>query len=258
MIIQGVYTALITPFNKQNQVDIQGLRQNIHFQIDNGIDGLVILGTTGETPTLTKNEQETIIKTAVAESTIPVIVGTGSNSTKETIEKTQNAQDLGAAAALIMTPYYNMPTQQGIYLHFKTISENVDIPIIIYNIPKRCGQNISPETIEQISYCPKVIAIKEASGDIIQIMDIIKISHDNFSIISGDDSMIIPIMAVGGKGVISVASNLVPSQIKSIVSSMLESKLYQARNYLAKLYPLFRAEFVETNPHPDQNSNGNV
>jgi 4-hydroxy-tetrahydrodipicolinate synthase len=240
-MFKGTYTAVITPFKDDSTLDIEGWQQNIQYQIDHNIDGLIILGTTGETPTLTSQEQEILIKES-AQKDIQTIVGTGSNSTEQTIKNTQRAQDLGADGALVVTPYYNKPTQEGIYLHFKTICDNTDIPIIVYNIKGRCGQNINTSTLQRIADLPNIKAVKEASGDIVQVMNVIKtIPHIN--VLSGDDVLTLPIMALGGHGIVSVASNIIPAQIKNLVET-------QSKELHYHLLPLLQALFLETNPMP--------
>ena len=243
-MFSGAYTAMVTPFKEDRSLDIDGWCKNIEYQIEQGIDGLVILGTTGETPTLENDEQEILIKKTleITKKRIPIIVGTGSNSTSHTIKNTQKAQELGADGALVVTPYYNKPTQEGIYLHFKSLCENSDIPIIVYNIQGRCVQNITTETLKRIAEFPNIKAVKEASGNLLQVMEVVsEIPHIN--VLSGDDIMTLPIMTLGGHGVISVVSNLIPKEIKELVSTQ-NKKLHY------KLLPLFRGAFLETNPIP--------
>jgi len=254
MKIKGTFTALITPF-KNNEVDYEGFEKNVKFQIDNKINGLLPLGTTGETPTLNENEQTKIIQIAVkaAENKIPVIVGTGSNSTEHTIENTKRAKQEGADIALIVTPYYNKPTQEGIYLHFKKVVETVDIPVIVYNIKGRTGTNIETPTLEKIADLPNIIGVKEASGDIMQMGDVInriKSKHPDFSVMSGDDKITLPLLALGGDGVISVISNLVPAHMGRMVEAGLKGNFEKARKIHYELLPLIKAAFIETNPVP--------
>ena len=242
MMVHGVYTALITPFKTDKSLDLDGWIHNINYQIENNIDGLVVLGTTGEAPTITSEEQKLLITTAVetTKNKIPVFVGTGSYSTEQTIKQTRLAKELGADGALIVTPYYNKPTQEGIYLHFKSICESVDFPIIVYNIQGRCGQNIATKTIKRISEFDNIVAVKEASGNIVQVMDV-RATIPNLTVMSGDDILTLPIMALGGSGVISVASNLIPDAIKTLVET--------GENFY-KLLPLIKGLFLETNPIP--------
>src|SRR3989338_6428924 len=201
MEFKGTYTALITPF-KKDDVDYEGLKKNILFQIEQGVEGIVPLGTTGETPTLSEEEQERIITLAVetAKGKVQIIVGTGSNSTKHTIEKTQRAKDFGADAVLIVTPYYNKPTQEGIYQHFKAVSDAVDIPIVVYNIQGRSGVNIETATLQRIAKLRGIIGVKEASGNLNQMMDVLRTiqtpAHPQFTVLSGDDGMTVPLIAM--------------------------------------------------------------
>lgn len=258
MEFKGTYTALITPF-KNDEVDYEGLKKNILFQIQEGVEGIVPLGTTGETPTLSENEQEIIIKLAVevAKGKVKIMVGTGSNSTKHTIEKTQRAKELGADAVLIVTPYYNKPTQEGIFQHFKAVSDAVDIPIVAYNIPGRSGVNIETTTLGRIAKLHGIIGVKEASGNLNQMMDVIRTiqtnsqtSHQQFNVLSGDDAITVPLISIGGRGVVSVVSNLVPGKIVAMVNAMLEGDIALARKMHYELLPLFQTAFVETNPIP--------
>ena len=255
MKLSGLYTAMITPFEKDGSLDKEGFIKNIHFQIEQGVDGLLILGTTAETPTLSFEEKETLIEIAVKEinGNIPLMVGTGSNSTKKTIELTKRAKELGANSALIVTPYYNKPTQQGILKHFEAITQSTKIPIVIYNIPSRTGTNIETKTLKKLSEFDYIIAVKEASGSISQIQNIIsEISFSNpyFSFLSGDDALTLPMIALGGNGVISVISNLIPKQMKELVSACLQQDFEHAKKLHYRLLPLFKAAFIETNPIP--------
>ncbi|MCK9225445.1 MAG: 4-hydroxy-tetrahydrodipicolinate synthase [Candidatus Muirbacterium halophilum] len=254
MLVKGLYTAIITPFSGE-EIDWDGLESNIEFQIENGVDGLVILGTTGETPTLTNSEKEEIITKSISiiNNRVKVIIGTGTNNTKTTIENTQMAEKYGADGALIVTPYYNKPSQKGIYEHFKKIIENTDIPIIVYNIEGRTGRNIDVNTLIKISELDNIVGVKEASGNINQMGDVInEISRLNpdFSVMSGDDGLTLPLMSMGGHGVISVVSNLVPAEMKSLVLYAEAGNFEKARNIHYRLLPLFKGAFIETNPQP--------
>ncbi len=247
--IEGVWTALITPFTAKNQLDEEGLRQNLHLQKEGGVDGVVALGTTGEAPTLSREEKKRVIAIC-KEFELPLMVGTGTYSTEETIHATK---DCDADAALIITPYYNKPTQKGIYQHFEAICEAVDIPIVVYNHRGRTGQNIETETLQDIAKLPNIVGVKEVSGSIQQAGEIVsKISmhHPNFTVLSGDDPLTLPMMALGGHGVISVAANIVPAKIVALVKAMQQDDLRQARLLHIELQPLFHALFVETNPIP--------
>lgn len=253
--LKGAFTALITPFDTKNRLDEEGLRKNIHFQIDNGIDGLVALGTTGEAPTLSHEEKEQIIKITVKEAKgrVPVIVGTGNYSTHKTIEETCLAEKLGADFALIVTPYYNRPTQEGLYLHFKAITEATDLPIIVYNIAGRTGQNLNTDTLKRITDLPSIIGVKESSGNFAQVGEVIETiarHKPHFSVLSGDDANTLSLMALGGHGIISVASNLIPNKIKQLVQAVEAGDYQKARDLHYQQIPFVRGIFLETNPIP--------
>ncbi|MEO0093030.1 MAG: 4-hydroxy-tetrahydrodipicolinate synthase [candidate division WOR-3 bacterium] len=250
--LNGSIVALVTPF-KKDQVDLEGLVQNIKFQLKNKTKGLVPCGTTGEAPTLTEAEWEAVITTTVetANKKVPVIAGAGTNCTKKTIALTKKAKELGADAVLIVSPYYNKPTQEGIYRHFRTISENGNIPIIVYNIPGRTGVNILPKTLERlVNDCDNIIGVKEASGNLDQAAEIIVRCGNRISLLSGDDSLTLPILALGGKGVISVIANIVPKDLAEMIEYYFAGKLKEALKLNKKLFPLAKAMFVETNPIP--------
>lgn len=252
MEIKGVFTAIVTPF-KDNKIDENALKKLIDFQIENGIDGLVPCGTTGEAPTLTYEEHEKVIELTVkfAGKKVLVIAGTGSNSTHEAIELTQAAKRIGADMCLLTTPYYNKPTQEGLYKHFKKVAEEVDIPIILYNIPGRTGVNMTPETVARLAQIPNIVGIKEASGSVIQAAEIFRLTEGKFSILSGDDNLFLPIMSVGGKGVISVASNALPKKMKELFDAFLKERdIAKAIRINTELLPFFQAIFLETNPIP--------
>jgi 4-hydroxy-tetrahydrodipicolinate synthase len=255
MDLSGLFTAVVTPFTQDGKLDEKGLRDNIEFQIREGVDGIVALGTTGEDPTLTPAEQERVI--AIARETtanqLPLVIGTGSYSTAITIEKTKKAKQAGADAALIVCPYYNRPTQEGLYQHFKAIAQAVDLPIIVYNHQGRTGQNLLTPTLKRIAEFQQVIGVKETSGNINQIMEVVQVLtayRPNFKIVSGDDALAYPLMACGGHGVISVASNLIPSQMVEMVNAAWEQNYSYAREQHYKLLPFFNGESIETNPIP--------
>ncbi|MBI5388776.1 4-hydroxy-tetrahydrodipicolinate synthase [Candidatus Woesearchaeota archaeon] len=256
MEFSGTYTALVTPFLSSGDVDYEGLRNNIRFQIAEGITGIVPLGTTGETPTLSEYEQEEIIKIAVGEGKgkVKVMVGTGSNSTHHTIENTKRAKKLGADMALIVTPYYNKPTQEGIFQHFKAVTEAVDIPVVVYNIQGRTGINIETATLKRIASLKNIIGVKEASGNINQMGDVIAEIQDKsqgkFSVLSGDDGITVPMMALGGRGVVSVVSNLLPGKVVRMVNAALSGNVAEAKKLHYEMLPLFKGAFIETNPIP--------
>ncbi|MDR0719775.1 MAG: 4-hydroxy-tetrahydrodipicolinate synthase [Treponema sp.] len=257
-VLQGAYTALITPMKDGGEVDYDGFRRLINFQLEEGIDGILPLGTTGETPTLDEDEEEKLIKLAVSEvkGRVPVIIGTGSNSTRHMVLYTKRAKDLGADAALVVTPYYNKPNDHGLFKHFEAASE-VGIPVIVYNIASRTGRNIPTCLMEKIAALPNIAGVKEASGDIGQIADVIntiagprKNSPKPFMVFSGDDAMTLPLIALGGNGVISVVSNLAPSKVKALTKACLEGNFEEGRRLHYELLPLFKAAFIETNPVP--------
>lgn len=251
-MMKGAYTALITPFDENLKVDFGGFEELLHFQLESNIDGLVILGTTAESPTLNLDEQEAIIKLAVkvVKGKKPLLIGTGSYNTEETVKKTIKAKDAGADGALIVTPYYNKPTQEGLFQHFKKIVESVDLPVLLYNIQGRTGQNIQTDTLKRLMDLPNIIGVKEASGNVAQMMDVIASARPGFSILSGDDNLTLPLIALGGHGVVSVVSNLVPSEIKEICDLALSGNYEEARKLHYALMPLFKAAFIETNPSP--------
>ncbi len=254
MNIKGTVTALVTPF-LHHKLDEEGFIHNIRHQIAQGINGIVPLGTTGESSTLSAEEQERVISIAVKEAKgkVPIWVGTGSYCTRQTIEKTQRAKDLGADVALIVTPYYNKPTQEGIFRHFEAIVASVDIPIVIYNIPGRSGTNIETSTLMRIAGLPNVAGVKEASGNISQAGDVLHIiveKYPHFSVFSGDDALTLPMMALGAVGVVSVVSNLIPKPIIELVNAALQGQFDAARKIHYQLLPLYKAAFIETNPVP--------
>jgi 4-hydroxy-tetrahydrodipicolinate synthase len=251
-MFQGSFTALVTPFRGE-QLDVAGLQKNIEFQLRNGTSGLVACGSTGETPALSPGEWETVIATTVAtvNKKIPVLAGTGSNSTAKTIELTRRAEALGADAALVASPYYNKPTQEGLYRHFRAVSESVEIPLMLYNIPGRTCVNILPETIERVVRdCPGVRAVKEAAGSVDQASEIILRCGERLALLSGDDSLTLPMMAVGARGVVSVISNIVPRDVAQLCDYMLNCRVTEALAMHQQLLLLAKALFVESNPIP--------
>jgi len=249
-MFEGASVALITPFTKDDKVDLEGLKRNIDYVIEGGVSSIVPCGTTGESATLSFEEHKEVIRTAVEHSSVPVIAGTGSNNTAEALELTKFAADVGADAALVITPYYNKPNPQGLIKHYEAI-EKCDIPIVLYNIKSRTGLNIPPDLMAKLASHEGIIGVKEASGDLGQVSRIIELTRDeDFFVISGDDALTLPIMALGGIGVISVAANIAPSMVASLTSAMLEGRYDEARNAHYKLAPLVRALFLETNPIP--------
>ncbi|MBN1828386.1 MAG: 4-hydroxy-tetrahydrodipicolinate synthase [Deltaproteobacteria bacterium] len=250
-MIRGALTAIITPF-KNGEIDEEGFRELIEFQIENGIDGIVPCGTTGESATLSHEEHDRVVEICIdaAKKRVPVIAGTGSNNTKEAIRLTRHALEAGADAALLISPYYNRPTQEGLYRHFKAVAEAAPIPIILYNVPSRTGSNILPETNARLSKISNIIGIKEATGDLKQISKIIELCGEDYIILSGDDFTVLPILAVGGKGVISVVSNVAPADMAGLVDAFEAGDLAKARALHYKMWSLTEACFFETNPIP--------
>ena len=252
VMIEGAITAMVTPFTESGELDVEGLKRNVRFQIDGGISGLVPLGTTGESPTVSDDERETVIKTVVAAAAgrVPVIVGTGTNSTEHSIELSKQAEELGADAVLVVSPYYNKPTQEGLYRHFKAIAESISIPVVVYNIQGRTGVNIETATLQRMAQVSNIIAVKEASGNIAQMMDVLEQLPKTFSVVSGDDNMTLALMALGGRGVISVVSNLIPGKVSSMCAAAAKGDFAAARKLHFEMLPLFKAAFIETNPIP--------
>lgn len=251
-MFEGVFTALITPFTRDGKLDEQALRKLVDFQIDRGIDGLVPVGTTGESPTLSPEETEQVIRIVVEQTggRVPVIAGTGSNCTDKAIHMTEKAKQIGATASLQVAPYYNKPTGEGFFRHFTAIADAVDLPMVIYNIPGRTGKNIENPVMLKLAKHKNIVAVKEASGNISQMMDLIAKKPKDFAVLSGDDNLTYPLMALGGKGVISVASNAVPDRMKDLTHTALKGDWDRARKLHYELLPLFKAIFLETNPIP--------
>ncbi|HJN02084.1 MAG TPA: 4-hydroxy-tetrahydrodipicolinate synthase [Nitrospinota bacterium] len=250
-MFQGSFVALVTPF-KNGKIDEDALKNLIEFQVANGTNGIVPCGTTGEAATLSIEEHNQVIDIAVGtvNGRIPVIAGTGSNSTKEAIKMTIHAKETGANAALLITPYYNKPTQEGLYQHFKKIAGDVDIPIIVYNVPGRTSVNMLPATTARLSEIKNIVGIKEASGSLQQVSETIKLCGENFSVISGDDANTLPIMAAGGKGVISVTANIAPDKIAALCKACLDENFSEARKLHYELLDLNIGMFIETSPGP--------
>lgn len=258
-ILQGAYTAMITPMLADGSVDYEGFRKNVQFQLEQGIDGLLPLGTSGETPTLTEDEEEKLLQIvlpAVKEfnkkngKDVKVMIGAGSNCTRDAVRYVQRAKDMGGDFALVVTPYYNKPSDEGIFRHFEAVSK-VGIPIVVYNIQGRTGKNISTSLLQRIADLPNIIGVKEASGNINQMMEVIEkivARHPDFCVMSGDDGLTLPLMAAGGKGVISVVTNMIPGLMAELVHDCMEGKFDEARKIHYRLQPFFRAAFVDGNP----------
>lgn len=256
-IVKGAMVAIVTPF-KKDKVDEKGLKKLIQFQIKNGTHAIVPCGTTGESATLSHAEHERVVETTVqtVAGQVPVVAGTGSNSTTEAIELTKHARKAGADAALMITPYYNKPTQEGLYQHFKAVAEAVDIPIVLYNVPGRTSVNMLPETVARLAEIKNIIAIKEATGSLQQISEVIRLSNKNFRLVSGDDFTVLPTLAVGGRGVISVVSNVAPKDMADLYNAFEAQDLARAQELHYKLFPLCQAMFYETNPVPAKTALG--
>jgi len=254
MKLTGCYTAIVTPFTQTGAIDEVRLRELVEFQIAGGVTGIVPCGTTGESPTLDHHEHNHVIELVIqfAGKRCQVVAGTGSNSTAEAIELTQHAKAAGADATLQVAPYYNKPTQAGLYAHFRAIAEAVDIPQILYNIPGRCGVDIANETTARLRRdLPKqIVGLKEATGNVDRVSQMRQLVDKDFSIFSGDDSLTLPMLAVGAQGVISVASNVVPREVSEMVQTALKGDFVRAGQMHAKLFPLFKDLFIETNPIP--------
>ena len=251
ILFKGVGSAVPTPFD-ENGVNISEFRKFLQFQIDNNVDALIVCGTTGESSTMTRDEKIIAINCAleVANEKIPVIVGTGSNNTREAIEMSKIAERLGANGILVVTPYYNKTTQRGLIAHYKAIAESVSLPIILYNVPSRTGVNIEPQTCLELSKIDNIVAIKEASGNISQVAQISNLCGDNLYIYSGNDDQIVPICSLGGIGVISVLSNIKPKFVHDMVYDFLDGNIDKARKMQLNILPLINSLFSEVNPIP--------
>ena len=248
-MFHGALTAIITPF-RDGAVDEAALRELIEWQIQSGIDGLVPCGSTGESATLSHAEHERVIKITIEQTRkrVPVVAGTGSNSTAEAIRLTASAREMGADGALLISPYYNKPTQDGIYKHYKTIAASVDLPIFAYNIPGRTSSNVAPETFARLAEIKNCIGVKEASGSTEQTSDILRLTNGKFTVLSGDDALTVPLMAIGAKGVIATIGNAMPREIHELAAAGLAGDFERARQWHYKMLPLMRTLFIETNP----------
>lgn len=251
-MFSGTYTALVTPF-RDGRVDSAGFRALIEAQIAGGVDGIVPVGTTGESPTLSHDEHREVIKAAVeaAAGRVKVVGGTGSNSTEEAIALTRDAENAGADGALIVAPYYNKPSPEGLYRHFRAIAESTKLPIILYSIPGRCGIEIGVPVVSRLIVdCPNIVAIKEAGGSVERVSQLRQAVPETFAVISGDDSLTLPFISVGAVGVISVASNVAPGAVVELVRAARDGHLGPAEQLHRRLYPLFKNLFLESNPAP--------
>lgn len=251
MTFTGSIVAIITPF-KNGKVDERGLRDLIEWQISNGTDGVVPCGTSGESATLTHDEHHRVVQITVEQvrHRVPVIAGSGSNSTEEAIALTRHAKDTGADGALLISPYYNKPTQEGLYLHHRAIAEAVDLPQVLYNIPGRTAVNMTPHTVARLSKIRNIVGIKEGAGSLQQVCDIVHLCDERFTVLSGDDALTLPMLAVGAKGVVTVTANVAPADMAALIDAWNAGDVGKARQLHYKLYPLFQALFLETNPIP--------
>jgi 4-hydroxy-tetrahydrodipicolinate synthase len=250
-MFSGTFTALVTPFSN-GEVDVEALEGMVEFQIQHGVSGLVPCGTTGETPAMSEAEDRLVVETVgrVTNGRIPVIAGTGSNSTDMAIKYTKMAQEVGANGSLQVTPYYNKPTQEGLYRHFAAIAESTELPLILYNIPGRTGVTISAETLARLAEIPNVVGVKDSTLSMNMVADVVSMCGEEFDVLSGDDPMTLPLVALGGRGVISVASNVAPGAVSDLVKALMEGDWERGRELHYQLLPLFRALFIETNPIP--------
>ncbi|MBH0177680.1 MAG: 4-hydroxy-tetrahydrodipicolinate synthase [Nitrospira sp.] len=247
----GSYVAIVTPF-RNSAIDERAFSDLIEWQIASGTNGIVPCGTTGESATLSHEEHNRVIELTVeiVNRRVPVIAGTGSNSTDEAIALTHHAKRAGADGALLITPYYNKPTQEGLYRHYKAVAESVDLPLVLYNIPGRTGVNMLPSTIARLSAIKTIVGVKEGSGSVQQASDIVQMCGDRLTVLAGDDSLTLPMMAVGGKGVITVTANILPAEMAALVRAFSSGNIAEAQRIHFKLSPLFTALFFETNPIP--------
>ena len=255
--LRGSMVALVTPF-RDDRIDEAALRKLIELHSVSGTSAIVPCGTTGESATLSHEEHDRVIELTVeaAAGRIPVIAGTGSNNTREAIRLTRHAKEAGADAALLISPYYNKPTQRGLYLHFKAVAEAVDLPIILYNIASRTAVNIEPETFAQLAEIPNIVGVKESSGNLEQMSRIRQLTKGKLALISGDDGLTLPVLSIGGVGVISVGANIVPSDVSSMIRAFEQGKTKKAADWHEKMLPLVKAMFVETNPVPVKTAMG--
>ncbi|MDI6699630.1 MAG: 4-hydroxy-tetrahydrodipicolinate synthase [bacterium] len=251
MGIKGCCTALVTPFKKDKSIDFELFKKQIKRQLDNRVSGLLACGTTGESPALSDYEWEKVVRVANSyKKSAYLIAGTGTNNTEKTIEKTKIAESIGVDYALVITPYYNKPNQQGLFEHFKKVAKSTKLEIIIYNVPSRTGVNILPETVAHLSEIKNIVGIKEASGNVNQTTEILLKAKKGFSVMSGEDSIFLPILSVGGVGVISTISNVVPQYMQSLFELFFAKEMDECRKLHQFLYPLSKVLFVETNPVP--------
>ncbi len=251
-MIRGSMVAIITPFNEDGSVNEDKFRQLVEFQIENGTDVIVPCGTTGESATLNYDEHDLVVRACIeqVDGRVPVIAGTGSNSTAEAVEMCLHAKEMGADGILLVSPYYNKPSQEGLYQHYKTIAEAVALPQVLYNVPGRTGMNMVAETTIRLAEIDNIVAVKEASGDVTQASEIISKAGDKIDVLSGDDFLTLPLMACGAKGIISVTANIMPKEVKAMVTAINEGRWDDARAMHLKMLDIHNAMFIESNPVP--------
>ena len=251
-MFKGLYVALVTPFKKDGSLNEEKLKELVRFHIESGTDGLVPCATTSENPTYTWEEHFRIIEIVVkeAEGKLKVVAGCGTNSTTRSLDNIKKAKELGADGAMVVTPYYNKPTQEGLYAHFMKLADEGSLPLMLYNVPGRTGVNMLPETVERLSKHEMIVAVKEASGSLEQMSDIVNRCRDRINLLSGDDGITLPILSIGGKGVVSVVGNIVPGDMLAMLRAFEKGDLEEARKWHFKLFPLCKAMFIETNPMP--------
>ncbi|MCK5852835.1 4-hydroxy-tetrahydrodipicolinate synthase [bacterium] len=249
-VFRGSIVAIVTPFNQDGSIDLDSLEQLVEWHIESGTNGILPCGTTGESPTLSHEEHDLVVDSVIkfVNKRIPVLAGAGSNSTNEALRLTKHAEDAGASGALVITPYYNKPTQAGLKAHFTKIASETNIPIVIYNVPGRTGISIAPETVAELAELKNIVAIKEASGSLDQASSIL--TKCNIDLLSGDDSLTVPLMSIGGCGIVSVVANIVPGKMAALTKAMMKGNLPSAEQLHRELYPLCKAMFIETNPVP--------
>ncbi len=251
-MFRGTFTALVTPF-RSGEIDYEAFEHLIESQVTDGVTGIVVAGTTGESPTLSHSERERLIELAVAfvRGRCQVLAGTGSNSTRDTIVSTRRAEGLQANGALVVAPYYNKPSQEGLYRHFRDVAQSTSLPLMLYNIPSRCGVDVQPETVVRLAgECSNIVSIKEASGSVDRVSELRSLLPDEFTILSGDDSLTLPFLSIGAVGVVSVASNLFPVEVCALVQAFESGDIKAATELHRKLLPVFKALFIEPNPVP--------
>lgn len=256
-MFEGSIVAMITPFTRDNKIDEKGIEDLVEFHIKSGTNGIVACGTTGESATLTHEEYKRVVEVTIAavKGRVPVIAGTGTNSTQTTLDLTSYAKNVGADGALVVVPYYNKPNQRGLYMHFRKIAEEVNIPIIIYNIPSRTGVNLLPETLASLAEINNIVAVKEASGNLEQMIQILHLCGERMNLISGDDKLLLPVLSIGGKGVISVVANIIPQEVSNLINEFKKGNYKKAKDiFFSIVYPLSNAMFYETNPIPVKTS----